>query len=85
MRDDRIIGDYNIYEMLTYMYASYGMPDDIIGHTGGCMTFGWGLIHAKPAKNKLNTKSSTESEVIGAIYYIQFIIWLAMYMDKPRV
>jgi hypothetical protein len=36
------------------------------GHTGGAMSFGTGIIHGKASKQKLNTKSSTETEVVGA-------------------
>ena len=45
--DDRVIGSANIYELLTYLYASNAMHDNMRGRTGGCMTFGWGLIHTK--------------------------------------
>ena len=57
------------------------MHDNMRGRTGGCMTFGWGLIHAKYSKKKLNTKISTESEVVGASDYIPFSIWLAIYKE----
>ena len=45
--DDHVIGADNIYEVLTYVDTSYDMHNNIIGHTGGCMTFGWGLINEK--------------------------------------
>jgi len=32
---------------------------------GGTMSMGWWVLHAKSGKQKLNTKSSTESEVVG--------------------
>ena len=78
--DNRVIGAGNIYEVLNYLDASCAMHDDMRGHTGSCMTFGWGLIHAKLSKQKFNTKISTESEVVGTSNYIPFGIWLAMYM-----
>ena len=81
MGDYIFIGVDNIYEVLTYVDASYVMHDYMKGHTGGCMMFGWGLFHAKYPKQKFNTKSSTDSEVIGARYYISFVIWLAMYIE----
>ena len=52
------------------MDASYGAHEDMRGHTGGLMSFGSGIIHHKSSKQRLNSKSSTESELIGASDYI---------------
>ena len=45
--DNILIGADNIYEMLTYVDASYTTFYDMRGHTGGCKTFCWGLIYEK--------------------------------------
>ena len=79
--ENHVIGDDNLYEVLPYVDASYDTHNYMRGHTGGCMTFGWWLIHARFSKHKLNTKISTESEVVGARIYSPFIIWLDMYME----
>ena len=50
--------------------ASYAVHNDMKSHTGGAMSFGRGLIKSKSSKQKLNTKSSTESEVVGVIDYL---------------
>ena len=47
IRDNRVIGADNMYEVLNYMDASYATHDYMRGHTGSFMTFGWGLIHEK--------------------------------------
>jgi len=39
------------------------------------MLFGVGILMPKSAKQKLNTKSTTESEIFGASDYIPNIIW----------
>ena len=67
--------------MLTYADASYATHKNMRVHTGGCMVFGWGFIHEKLSKQKLNTKISTESEVVGSSDKIPFSIWLAIYME----
>ena len=67
--------------MLTYVDAPYAPHDYMIGRTVSCMAFGWGLVHAKPSKQKLNTKISTESEVIRSKNYIPFSACLDMYME----
>ena len=49
--------------------ASYAAHDCMRGHTGGTMSMvkdGRGSIISIPKKQKLNTKSSTEAELIGA-------------------
>ena len=42
---DCVKGVDNIYELLTYVEAPYATHKNMRGHTGGCMTFGWGFIH----------------------------------------
>ena len=50
------------------------------GHTGGAMSMGTGLIHSKSSKQKLNTKSSTETEVVGASDYKPWTIWTKRFL-----
>ena len=35
------------------------------------MSMGWGTIHNKSSKQKQNTKSSTESELLGTSGYLR--------------
>mmetsp|Transcript_5556 Transcript_5556/g.8129 ORF Transcript_5556/g.8129 Transcript_5556/m.8129 type:complete len:143 (+) Transcript_5556:1123-1551(+) len=50
-------------------------------HTGGVMSFGRGIIHAKSNKEKLNTKSSTEAEAVGVSDNLPFNIWVKHFME----
>ena len=50
-------------------------------HTGGTMSFGWGVVHAKSSKQKLNTKSSTEAEVVGLSEYLPYNIWFLNFLN----
>ena len=52
-------------KLCTWVDAPYGLRSDHKNHTGGCMLFGYGMVHFKSIKQKLNTKSSTEAEVVG--------------------
>jgi hypothetical protein len=45
-------------------------------HTGGVMSFGVGGLICKSSKQKLNTKSSTEAEVVGASDYLPNTLWV---------
>ena len=49
--------------------------------TGGTMSFGYGMVHCRSNKQQLNTKSSTESEVVGTSDYVPFAVWLALFME----
>ena len=45
-------------------------------HTGCIITFGAGGIYFKSSKQKLNSKSSTEAELIGLSESLNTVIWL---------
>ena len=45
------------------------------------MSFGTGAIVCKSAKQRLNTKSSTESEMVGASDYLPNTVWVKMFLD----
>jgi len=76
----RIIGATNLDVLHAWVDASYAIHDDMRGHTGGVMSMGVGCVHHKSSKQKLNTKSSTESEVIGASDYVPWAVWLQSFL-----
>ena len=74
-----------------YIDASYGVHADKKSHTGCAITLGEGTIYAKSATQKLNTKSSTEAELVGlsdasnqAIWTRHFLIDQG-YQDNPAI
>jgi hypothetical protein len=50
------------------------------GHTGGVMTMGMGFPLDKSTKHKLNTHSSTESEVVAVDDLILQILWVHLFL-----
>jgi hypothetical protein len=68
--DRRIMGADDILKLETCIDASYATHANMRGHTGGAMSFGWGVAHEKASKQKINTKSSTESEVVGVSEHV---------------
>jgi hypothetical protein len=58
-----------------YIDASYGVHDDYRSHTGMVISLGSGVIDARSTKQKLNTKSSTESELVGLSDMCGKVIW----------
>jgi KUP system potassium uptake protein len=61
--------------------ASYAVHDDMKSHTGGAISFGRGTIMTKSSKQKLNTKSSTEAELVGASDYLPSSIWCKKFLE----
>ena len=79
--DIRIIGASNLQEIYTWVDAAYGVHDDLKSHTGGNMSMGTGIIHTKSSKQKLNTKSSTEAEIVGTSDYLPYNVWMKNFME----
>ena len=44
-------------------------------HTGGFMIMGTGEAYVQSSKQKLNTKSSTEAELVGVDDVLTQVIW----------
>ena len=62
--DVRIIGASSLRDLYMWIDASYAVHENMRGHTGGVMSFGTGVVHARAEKQKLNVKSSTECELV---------------------
>ena len=45
------------------------------------MSFGIGDLHTKSTKQKLNTKSSTEAELVGVSEYLPYHIWSINFLE----
>ena len=58
-----------------YIDAAYAVHKDMKSHTGGVFTLGKGTAIASSLKQKLNTKSSTEAELVGVDDLAGNILW----------
>ena len=74
------IGSDDLSLMYTYVDAAYGVHADCRSQTGGVTTFGIGGIVCRASKQKLNTKSSTEAELVGASDYLSNTVWIQNFM-----
>jgi hypothetical protein len=54
---------------------------DFKSHTGGIMSYGGGAAQSISRKQKLNTRSSTESELVGADDVAVMILWTKLFME----
>ena len=82
IEDTRIIGCDNIEEIFTWVDAAYAVHPNMRSHTGGTTSMGWGVMHSKSSKQRLNTKSSTEAEIVGVSEYAPHNIWLMNFMSQ---
>ena len=65
-----------------YADAAFAVHPDLKSHTGGVMTMGKGAIQTMSMKQKLNTKSSTEAELVGADDVVNQILWTKYFLEE---
>ena len=63
-----------------YVDASFAVHTNMRGHTGGGLTMGRGFPIVCSTKQKLNTRSSTESELVGVDDMMPSIIWTRYFL-----
>jgi hypothetical protein len=80
--DPRVLGCFNLNELYTWVDAAFAVHPNMRSQTGGVMSMGFGMVHCRSSKQKLNAKSSTEAELIGTSEYIPFNIWFVMFMKE---
>jgi hypothetical protein len=61
--------------------ASFAVHRDMQSHTGASMSLGKGSSISLSRKQKLNTKSSTEAEVVGVDDAMPLVIWMRNFME----
>ena len=58
-----------------YVDAAFAVHPNMRGHSGGALTLGIGFPISSSSKQKLKTRSSTESELVGVDDLMSLIIW----------
>ena len=61
--------------------ASFAVHKDYRSHTGGTMTLGRGVITSISSKQKVNTRSSTEAELVSVDDVIAKILWAKLFLE----
>jgi hypothetical protein len=88
--DVRIIGADDLLKMIVMIDSAHAVHgDDMRGHTGGITSYGTGIVDQKSSKQKMNTRSSTETEHVGTSEYLTKPIFLELFMEaqgyKPKM
>ena len=78
----RIIGATSLNKLVTWVDAVFATHMNKRSHTGGTMSFRVGIVHSKSSKQKLNTKNSTEAELVAVSEYLPYHIWMINFMKS---
>ena len=74
------LGGDNSGVLRWYVDASFAVHSNMRGHTGGGLTMGKGFPIVSSTKQKLNTRSSTESELVGVDDMMPSILWTRYFL-----
>ena len=64
-----------------YVDASHQIHDDCKGHTGALLTLGAGAVLSSSTKQKINTKSSTETELVAVHDKSGDVLWTRHFLE----
>ena len=59
--------------------AAFAVHNNMRGHTGAHMSMGQGTVIGISAKQKMNTRSSTEAELVGVDQPLPMILWSRLF------
>ena len=64
-----------------YIDASFAVHPDMRSHTGGTMTLGKGSVYSLSRKQKINTKSLTEAELVVVDDGLPLVLWTRNFLE----
>jgi hypothetical protein len=70
----------SLHNVRWWVDASYAVHPDIKSHTGGALSLGRGVVYGTSKRQKLNTKSSTEAEVVGTDDVMPQVLWTLYFL-----
>ena len=62
--------------------ASFAVHPDMRSHTGATMSMGKGSVYSASTRQKLNTKSSTEAELVAVDDVMPIILWTKYFLEE---
>jgi hypothetical protein len=83
--NDQLAIEANDYGNITwYVDASFGVHKDMRSHTGAVMMLGKGSIQSISTKQKVNSRSSTDAELISMDDVLSKIQWTKLFMQEQQ-
>ena len=77
-----VIGADNSVTLTWNIDGSFVVHPVYKSHTGACLTLGHGSVLSISAKQKINTKSSTEAELVGVDNAMTFVMWMKHFFES---
>lgn len=62
--------------------GAFAVHHDMRSHTGGTMSLGVGAAYSSSTRQKLNTKSSTEAEIVGVDDVLGQVLWTQYFLRE---
>ena len=82
IEDKRTIGASSLNCLMTWVDAAYAVYKNMRGQTGGAISLGHGVVQGRSSKQRINTKSSTEAELVGVSEFLPYNIWLTNFLKE---
>jgi hypothetical protein len=83
VNDNKPAGLDNGSGVLTWSVdASFAIHNDMRSHIGAVLLLGQGALMSMLSKQKINTKSSTEAELVGVDDAMNFVVWIQLFMGE---
>ena len=64
-----------------HLDASFAVHKDFRSHTGATMSLGKGVIQSVSIKQKINTRSSTEAELVSVDDIVAKVLWTKLFLE----
>jgi hypothetical protein len=77
-----VLGWDDTGQLIWSVDASFAVHKDMRSHTGAVLSLGQGALMAMSLKQKINTKSSTEAELVGVDDAMNFIEWIQLFVEQ---
>ena len=62
--------------------APFAVTHDMRSQSGGTMTLGKGSVTSSSTPQRINTRSSTEAELVGASDFLPQVLWTRYFLNK---
>ena len=62
--------------------GAHGTHANLHGHMGNCMSLGWGMVITSSTKQKLNTRSSTETKLVAVDDTMPLLLWARNFLQS---
>ena len=72
----------SILEIKWWVNASFATHPDMQSHTRGVMMVGKGAVYTSSIRQKINTKTSTEAEMVGVSDLIGQVLWTRSFLEE---